>query len=283
MGRVVLPVVARDVAGKVAVDVGPERGEADVGAVVEVLLHATACVVGVKAAVVAVAVGMVPAAVYPVLRSPVLDAAAKRRARADRVPAAAVEFDSPMRLVVVWVGHDVDHAGRADVAVEDVLRPLQDFDALNCAETDLCEVRGGHVWAVEPFAIDDDEEPPEAVFAIAARGELRERRIVSADVPEVERCALFLEQVCDVSRAARGDFAARDDLDCAWDFIWSLADARGLDNDWRQFCRLSLVRLCGVCAERHGGNRRRNQFFHLSSFPLLRGYLRFTGGAAFRL
>ena len=90
VGRVVLPVVAREVAGKVAVDVGPERGEANVGPVVEVLLHAAAGVVGVKAAVVAVAVGMIPAAVDPVLRSPVLDAAAKRRAAADGVPAAAV-------------------------------------------------------------------------------------------------------------------------------------------------------------------------------------------------
>ncbi len=90
MGRVVLPVVAREVAGKVAVDVGPERGEANVGTVVEVLLYAAAGVVGVKAAVVAVAVGMVPAAVDPVLRAPVLDAAAKRRACAYGVPASAV-------------------------------------------------------------------------------------------------------------------------------------------------------------------------------------------------
>ena len=225
---------------------------------------------------------MIPSAIDPVLRAPVLDAAAKRRACADRVPAAAVELDSPVRLVVVRIGDDVDHAGRADVAVQDVLRALQNLDALDCAEADLREVGRVHVGAVEPFAVDDDEESSEAVFAVAARGELRERGVVSAEVRKVERDALLLQKVGDVLCAARGDFAARDDLDGGGDFIRGLADARGLDNDWRQFCRRSLVRLCGVCAERHGGKRRRNQFVHLSSFPLLRGYLRWAG-AAFRL
>ena len=249
VSRVVLPLVAREVAGKFAVDVGPERGEANEGAVVEVLLHAAAGVVGVKAAVVAVAVGMIPAAVDPVLRSPVLDAAAKRRARADSVPAAAVKLDMAARLVVVRIGDDVDHSGRADVAVKDVLRALEDFDALNCAEADLREVGRVHVGAVEPLAVDDDEEATEAVFAVAAGGELRKRRVVRAEVREVERDALLLEQVCDVSRAARGDFATRDDLDRGGDFVRDLADARGLDNDWRQFGRRSLVCLCGVGAE----------------------------------
>ncbi len=188
-----------------------------------------------------------------------------------------------MCLVVVRVGHDVDHSGRADVAVEDILRALQDFDALDCAEADLREVGRVHVGAVESLAVDDDEEATEAVLAVAAWGELRERGVVPAEVREVERRALLLEQVRDVSRAARGDFAARDDLHCAWDFIRGLADARGLDHDWRQFCRRSLVCLCGVCAERHGGNCRRYQFVHFSSFPLLRRYLRLTGRAAFRL
>ena len=283
VGRMVLPVVAREVAGKFAVDVGPERGEANEGAVVEVLLHAAAGVVGVKAAVVAVAVGMIPAAIDPVLRSPVLDAAAKRRACADGVPAAAVKLDSPVRLVVVRIGDDVDHSGRADVAVEDVLRPLEDFDALNCAEADLREVGRVHVGAVEPLAVDDDEEASEAVLAVAVGGELRERGIVRAEVCEVERDALLLQEVCDVSCAARRDFCAGDDLHGGGDFIRGLADARGLDNDWGQFCRRSLVCLCGVGAERHGGNRRRNEFVHFSSFPLLRGYLRLEAGAAFRL
>ena len=226
---------------------------------------------------------MVPAAVDPVLRPPVLDAAAKRRARADRVPAAAVELDSPVRLVVVRIGDDVDHAGRADVAVQDVLRALQNLDALDCAEADLREVGRVHVGAVEAFAVDYDEETPEAVLAVAAGGDLREGGVVAAEVREVERDALLLQEVRDVSCAARRDFCAGDDLDGGGDFIRGLADARGLDNDWGQFCRRSLVRLCGVCAERHGGKRRRNQFVHLSSFPLLRGYLRLWAGAAFRL
>ena len=167
--------------------------------------------------------------------------------------------------------------------MKDVLRALQDFDALDCAEADLREVRRIHVWAVEPLTVDDDEEASEAVFAVAAGGDLREGGVVAAEVREVYRRRLLLQEVHDVLRAARRDFCAGDDLHCGGDFIRGLADARGLDNDWRQFCRLSLVRLCGVCAERHGGNRRREQFVHLSSFPLLRGYLRLTGGAAFRL
>ena len=154
-----------------------------------------------------------------------------------------------MCLVVVRVGDDVDHSGRADVAVEDVLRALKDFDALDCAEADLREVGRIHVGAVEPFTVDDDEEASEAVLAVATWGELSERGVVPAEVREVESRALLLEQVRDVSRAARGDFAARDDLHCAWDFVRGLADARGLDNDWRQFGRRSLVRLCGVGAE----------------------------------
>ena len=258
---VVLPHARGQVPRQVVVGVVVRRAHAQVRAVLPVLSDAAAQVPGLPAVVAAVAPGVLPAAVGPVLDARLGIAAAVGRARAERLPAAAVGLDASVRVVVDRVGDDVDGARRGRVAVEDALRALQDLDLADAAEVDLREERGGHVGEVEALSVDHHEQAAEAVLAPAARRDLRERGVARAGADDVEGGRLLLQEVDDVLRAALRDFRARDDLHGRGDSEGGPVEARGLHRHGRELRHRGFVRgLPGERAEAGGRGARRGEF-----------------------
>ena len=165
-----IPVVSvrEKASGEPVSRVGVERLESERRAVLKVLANSALHRVGFAVAVVAPAVGMVVRDVAEIREAEVFESAARARVEADLTQIAAMHFERGLPRVVVGVRHDVDDASGGVAAVEDGLRAVEDFDALNRTHRDAKEVLRGHVGVVDFLAVDDDLHTPEAVRAIAA-------------------------------------------------------------------------------------------------------------------
>ena len=133
------------------------------------------------------------------------------------------------------------------------------------------EVLGGHVGVVELFPVHEDFDPPEAVGAVAAQGDLREGRI-GIGLSD-EQVGPLLEELYRVPGAGRLDVRPCDHVDMRRDLVLAPVEAARLDDDRRQVRHRIGRREC----------RGEDHCVHVCLSPSCEGMCRFMDRPAFRL